>query len=182
MDMDSKDDTLELGRKIKNINSSSYFIYISSDPSNAVLAAKARVNYYLLKPLEHDEIIEVLKEIKKKIKDDNIIIKIPGGERRIQANHLNYINIVKRCLCYHLSDGNVFEGQNLRTSFKKAIDPLQNHKTFLFIPPSLLINIGAIKIINKDNIIFENDEVLFLPMKQYENVHNAWINYNRIFD
>ena len=110
MDMDSKDDTLELGRKIRNINTGSYFIYISSDPSNAVSAAKAKVNYYLLKPLEHDEIIDVLKEIKKKIKDDNVVIKIAGGERRIQVNNLNYINIVKRCLCYHLSDGNVFEG------------------------------------------------------------------------
>ena len=53
---------------------------------------------------------------------------------------------------------------------------------FLFISPSLLINIGAIKIVNKDNIVFENDEVLFFPMKQYENVRNAWINYSRILD
>lgn len=76
----------------------------------------------------------------------------------------------------------MFDGQTLRTSFEKAIDPLQKHKMFLFISPSLLINIGAIKIVNKDNIVFENDEVLFFPMKQYENVRNAWINYSRILD
>ena len=182
MDMDSKDDTLELGRKMRDIDTGSHFIYISSDPSTAASAAKARVDYYLLKPLDHDEIVDVLKEVKKKIQDDNIIIKIAGGERRVRVNHLNYINIVKRCLCYHLSDGNMFDGQTLRTSFEKAIDPLQKHKAFLFISPSLLINIGAIKIVNKDNIVFENDEVLFFPMKQYENVRNAWINYSRILD
>lgn len=76
----------------------------------------------------------------------------------------------------------MFDGQTLRTSFEKAIDPLQKHKAFLFISPSLLINIGAIKIVNKDNIVFENDDVLFFPMKQYENVRNAWINYSRILD
>ena len=30
--------------------------------------------------------------------------------------------------------------------------------------------------------VFENDDVLFFPMKQYDNVRNAWINYNRILD
>lgn len=183
MDMDSSDDTLELGNKMKNIDTGSHFIYISSDPSNhAVPAAKARVDYFLLKPLDHDEIVDVLKEIKKTIQDTNIIIKIAGGERRVRVNHLNYINIVKRCLCYHLADGTMFDGQTLRGSFEKAINPLHKHKAFLFISPSLLINIGAIKIINKDNIIFENDDVLFFPMKQYNKVHDAWINYNRILD
>jgi hypothetical protein len=70
----------------------------------------------------------------------------------------------------------------LRSSCEKAIDPLQNNKSFLFLAPSLLINLGEIKIINKDNIVFENDDVLFFPMKQYDNVRNAWINYNRILD
>jgi len=182
MDMDSKEDVLELGSRMKKIDVGARFIYLSSDPSVAHLAAKARVDYFLMKPLDREEIIDVLKEIKKNIQDDNIIIKIAGGERRVRVNHLNYINIVKRCLCYHLTDGNMFDGQTLRSSFEKAIDPLQKHKTFLFLPPSLLINIGEIKIVNKDNIIFENDDVLFFPMKQYDTVRNAWINYNRILE
>lgn len=76
----------------------------------------------------------------------------------------------------------MFDGQTLRGSFEKAIDPLQKHKAFLFLPPSLLINIGEIKIINKDHIVFENDDVLYFPMKQYDTVREAWINYNRILD
>jgi hypothetical protein len=70
----------------------------------------------------------------------------------------------------------------LRSSVEKAIDPLHKHKAFLFIAPSLLINIGEIKEVNKDNIKFENDDVLFFPMKHYETVRNTWINYNRIFE
>jgi hypothetical protein len=45
-----------------------------------------------------------------------------------------------------------------------------------------LINIGEIKEVNKDNIKFENDDILFFPMKHYETVRNTWINYNRIFE
>ena len=182
MDMDSKDDVIELGHKMNKIDTGSHFIYLSTDTSNAHLAAKARVDYYLNKPLDHDEILCVLKEVKKKIQDDNIIIKIASGERRLRVNHLNYINIEKRCLCYHLTDGNMFDGQTLRTSFEKAIDPLQKHKAFLFIPPSLLINIGEIKIVNSDNIVFENDDVLYFPKKAYDTVRNAWLGYCRILN
>lgn len=182
MDMDSKDDTIALGAKMKTIDTGSHFIYISSDTSVAHLAAKARVDYFIMKPLDVEEFIDILKEIKQKIREDSLIIKIAGGERRIRANHLNYINIVKRCLCYHLTDGNMFDGQTLRTSFEKAIDPLHKHRAFLFLPPSLLINIGEIKIVNSDNIVFENDDVLFFPKKQYETVRNAWINYSRILN
>ena len=182
MDMDSKDNVLELGHKMRNIDTGSHFIYISSDTSHAVLAAKARVDYFIMKPLEHDEIVDILKEVKKKIQYDNILIKVNGGERRVRANHLNYINIVKRCLCYHLSDGTMFDGQTLRSSFEKAIDPLQKHRAFLFLAPSLLINIGAIKQVNKDNVVFENDDVLFFPMRQYDTVRTAWINYSRILN
>lgn len=182
MDMDSKSDVIDLGLQMREIDCEGKTIYIGTDVSQAYLAAKARADYYLEKPLNKDEFLEVLKELKQHIQDDLIIIKTPRGERRVRANHLNYINIVKRCLCYHLADGTMFDGQTLRTSFEKAINPLQKHKAFLFISPSLLINIGAIKIVNKDNIVFENDEVLFFPMKQYENIRNTWINYSRILD
>lgn len=182
MDMDSKDDVLDLGRKMRTIDSGSNFIYISSDLSVAHLVAKARAGYFLMKPLDSAEILEVLKEIKQIIQYDNIVIKMANGERRIRVNHLNYINIVKRCLCYHLTDGTMFDGQTLRTSFEKAINPLQNNKAFLFLPPSLLINIGEIKIVNSDNIVFENDDVLYFPKKQYDTVREAWLNYIRILD
>ena len=75
----------------------------------------------------------------------------------------------------------MFDGQTLRNSFEKAISPLQHHKSksFLFLPPSLLINVGEIKILNNDNIIFENDDVLYIPKKSYDVVHDAWIDYNK---
>ena len=184
MDMDSEDDVIELGKQMMQIDVGSHFIYFCTDTNQAYRAAKARADYFLAKPIDEEEFYGVLEEIKQKIKDDNLIIKLPNGERRVRANNLNYINIVRRCLCYHLKDGTMFDGQTLRTSFEKAIFPLQHHKSksFLFLPPSLLINIGEIKIVNGDNIVFENDDVLYIPKKAYDTVRDAWINYNRFIN
>lgn len=182
MDMDSANDATVLGKNRRLIDEGSQFVYMSINPNVAHIAAKVRSDYFITKPFDKEEIAEILNEIKKEIKEDSIIIKIPSGERRVRINNLNYINIVRRCLCYHLKDGAMFDGQTLRSSFEKAIDPLNKHKSFIFLAPSLLINLGEIKIINKDNIVFENDDVLYFPMKQYDNLRNAWINYNRIID
>ena len=180
MDMDSSEDTIALGKTMMDIDAGSRFIYMSSDTTKAYSVFKLHADYFLEKPIDIQEFNIILTRIKQKIQEDNIIIKIPTGERRIRSNNLNYINIVKRCLCYHLRDGAMFDGQTLRTSFENAIYPLQNSQMFLFLPPSLLINLSEIKIVNSDNIIFENDDVVYFPKKDYNIVREAWLNYNRI--
>lgn len=180
MDMDSAHDVLALGSRMMGIDEGSYFIYTSRNPEVAYKAAKIHAHYFIAKPYDTEEIVSILNKIKKKVKEDSIIIKTPLGERRVRVNNVNYINIVKRCLCYHLKDGNMFDGQTLRSSFEKAIYPLQEHEAFLFLAPSLLINIGEIKIMDTDNLTFENDEVLYFPKKSYDIIRDAWMNYNKI--
>ena len=184
MDMESKDDTIELGKKIMEMDGGSYFIYLGKDMNDIRKALKLHINYYLLKPIETEDLLHILKTIKRKIQDDTIVIQIPTGDRKVRANNLNYINIVKRCLCYHLKDGTMFDGQTLRSSFEKAISPLQFHKSksFLFLPPSLLINIGEVKIVNGDHVIFENDDILYFPKKAHDTVKEAWTNYSRFIN
>ena len=184
MDMESKDDTIELGKKIMEMDGGSYFIYLGKDINDIRKALKLHINYYLLKPIETEDLLHILKTIKRKIQDDTIVIQIPTGDRKVRANNLNYINIVKRCLCYHLKDGTMFDGQTLRSSFEKAISPLQFHKSksFLFLPPSLLINIGEVKIVNGDHVIFENDDILYFPKKAHDTVKEAWTNYSRFIN
>ena len=182
MDMDSKEDVVVLGNQKRAIDTGSHYVYIGSDESHPQKATKARCDYFIMKPIDKDEFIEIFQEIKKKIQDDNIIIKTAHGEKRVRVNHVNYIDIVKRCLCYHLSNGSIFDGQTLRTSFEKTIKPLNYHKAFLFLEPSTLINVGEVKEVNKDNVVFENDEVLFFPMRQYNKVREAWLNYTRFIE
>lgn len=178
LDMESFDDVINFAKQMKPLDPNGHFIFMSENPNNAHLTTKIRSSYFITKPYEKEEIVDILNEIKEEVREDSIIIKIPTGERRIRVNNLNYINIVRRCLCYHLKDGTMFDGQTLRSSFEKSINPLQNHSSFAFLAPSLLINLGEIKILNKDHIIFENDDVLYFPMKQHDYLRKRWIDYH----
>ena len=51
---------------------------------------------------------------------------------------------------------------------------------FLFLAPSLLLNLSEIKEICEDHAIFENDEIVYFPKKSYDLVHESWLHYNRI--
>ena len=182
LDMDMLDtmEVIPYSNQIKEIDDNGQLVYFSEKSEMARLSAKAKADYFITTPFEKEEIFEILSEIKKEVKEDSIIIKVPGGERRVRSNHLNYIDIVKRCLCYHLKDGTMFDGQTLRTSFDKAIYPIQESKQFLFLPPSLLINLNEIKILQSDKIIFENDDVVYVPKKAHDTIHDAWEKYNSI--
>jgi DNA-binding LytR/AlgR family response regulator len=110
LDMDSEKSAIDLGKKMREIDRGSEFVYMSANPNVAHIAAKARSNYFITKPFDKEDIDEILTEIKSEIRQDSIIIKIPSGDRRVRLNNLNYINIVRRCLCYHLKDGTMFDG------------------------------------------------------------------------
>lgn len=163
MDMDSELDINKLAEQMENIDSNSYFIYFSEDRLKACSATELYANYFLLKPINTEKLIKILLKIKNKIKNEHIVIKTANGERRVAITDINYINIVKRCLCYHLKEGSIFDGQTLRASFEKTIDPLHLHDLpILFLAPSFLINVAEIIGIEGENILFENGDNVFV--------------------
>lgn len=180
IDTDSTEDIIYLSQRMKQIDTQSYFIFIGEDPILAYPAYQVHADHYLLKPIQKNELKDILNIIKQEIKEDSVVIRTSQGERRVRTNMVNYVNIVKRCLCYHLKDGTMFDGQSLRTSFEKAIDPLHLNPSFFFLPPSLLINLNEIKIINNDHIIFENDEIVYFPKKARDLICEKWKAYNKV--
>ena len=174
MDMECSDNVIQLGKQMMDIDHKSHFIYFSKLESNAYFSAKIRADYFLKKPIDPEDVEGILSDIKKEIKNESIIIQTAVGERKVYIQQLNYVNIIKRCLSYHLMDG-VFDGQTLRGSFEKAITPLQNHPMLLFLHPSLLININNIRELRNDHIVFENDDIVYFPKKAYDTIRERWL-------
>lgn len=165
---------ISLGGQMKKIDNGSRVIYLGLNENHLHMANKAHGDYYLSRPIDKLELAAVLNEIRQRIKLENIIVPTPLGARRVRVDMVNYIDIEKRCLCYHTTSGQLFNGQVLRNSFAKAITPLEDHELFVFIHPSLLINIGNIKVLDTDHLIFENDEVLYFPKSAYKTIHEKW--------
>lgn len=178
LDMGMLTDIINLGRKMQEIDDSGHFVYISESTEHAHIAAKAKADYFTIYPYDKEEIFEILEEIKEKVKEDTVIIKVPGGEKRVRINQLNYIDISKRCLCYHLKEGAMFDGQTLRESFGRAIHPLENHPSCLFLSPSFLINLASIDTVLNDRVIFEDGSSTYITKNQHDRILEKWKKYH----
>lgn len=147
-----------------------HLAYMSDTPNHAHEAFKIHADAYLIKPITIEDLDDALSHLLKNFRLEHVIIKTGDGERRILATDLNYINIVKRCLCYHIVDGSMFDSYTLRSSFKAAITPLEEHPMFLYIEPSSLMNVANVREIKKDYVVFNDDNTMLYPDKYREEI------------
>lgn len=103
-----------------------------------------------------------------------VVISTSKGYQRVELKDLNFIDIEERSLSYHLNTEVIKARCILRTSFAKAVEQYLCNDNLFFLKPSLLINIDNIQFLNKDHIIFKNDEVLYFPKKYYIEIYNKW--------
>lgn len=166
IDMENdKEQGMFIGIKMKQIDVFGHIVYIDTEISSFCDSLKAEADCFLTKPITSDGLFPLIDKIRKMIKADTIVISTPEGDRKIRTSDLNYINIEERCLCYHLTNSEFYDGRSLRASFEKAITPLQHQATLLFLPPSLLINAENIELLNNDHLIFESGDKLYFPKK-----------------
>ena len=183
IDMDSETiGTIELGLKLKENDKGSKFLYISHDINLAFQATDTIADCFLCKPIPVESLKKIITKVWSNIKSNSVIIQTTVGERRVRIDTINYINIIKRCLCYHLNDGSMFDGQTLRVAFDKATANLINNENFIFIDPSLLINLGEIQILEHDHVIFENGDIAYFPKKHYDLIRERWIAYSKVIE
>lgn len=109
----------------------------------------------------------------------NVIITTTDGYLKIDTKQIKYINIENRSICYHLIGGKNVESQRLRTSFEKSISNIIKTDTnFIYLKPSLIFNLNEIKKIDKYRVIFNDEEVFSFPKCKYDELLNAWLNFN----
>lgn len=172
--------SLLMAKQIIDMDAGSRVLMIGDTVEEGYMASEIGIEYFLLRPIRKDMFFKILMKIKKQIKENSIVIKTSFGEKRVKLNNLNYIDIVKRCLCYHLKDGSILDGQTLRTSFEKAITPLDQHEALLFLPPSMLINLEQIDELHDDHVVFEDKSMCYFPKKARDIVKERWHRYLNI--
>lgn len=113
---------------------------------------------------------------------DFIIARTKTKDSKVLIKQLNYINIEKRNLCYHLVDNETKQGVTLTTTFYRAITPLDQFESLVFIRPSLLVNVSNIAEICTNKIIFEDGDILYLPRAKRQIIHEEWIKYHNFIN
>lgn len=161
------------------INTGIKFIFATSDIKDIIEIIQSHPEEYcMLTPIEEDSLIKILDNLKTKIRQRAIVVKLAhNGEQRINIKSLNYINITNRNLRYHLDNKTEINSQTLRQSFQKEIAPLLINPELYFIAPSILVNLTNIEKLYADHMEFTNGEVLYYPKTAHEKIKESWKNF-----
>ena len=173
-------DTIPAGIKIRQKAPKSFIIFVCETEQYAFQAYEAFPITYLIKPVEVKKIHKAFDMIKYYMCDTNVVVQTPDGHRRLKTKNINYVNIEGRCLSYHLDDDTKCKSCTIRGSFAESVHPLDTNDSFIFLEPSLLINLRNIKVLGKDNIVFESEEKMYFPKTKHDRIEAKWKEYLRV--
>ena len=111
--------------------------------------------------------------------NETTLVNTSQGYVKINVNDINYIDIVKRNLCYHLVDNSEVLSVTIRKAFTNYIGAFQHNTNFIFIEPAFLINLNQITRLEQDRVEFKNGSIAYINKKQYTSIKAAWSKQKR---
>ncbi len=171
---------IELGKALKSKNPESQIIYLTASAEFALDSYKVRAFDYILKPIEKNTFYAVMDEVTSasRIKQDKVlIVKTKENSARINFGSILYAELSKRAVIYHLSGGKTVTSTTLRVSFANALSELIADKRFITCGASMVANMQHITAVENNDVIFEDNERVFLGKKACRELRLAWNNY-----
>lgn len=134
---------IELGMRLRELNSGGAIIYLTVSPEYAVDSYAARAFYYLTKPTESEKLFSVLDQavaaLEKK-KAACVAVRTRDGLRRVRLDEIVYAELVGRTVRYCLADGTSLESVTVRGPFQEAAAPLLADQRFFLCGASFAVN------------------------------------------
>lgn len=153
-------------------------VYYTANPNLALSAFEVKADNYVIKPASVEKFDTVISNLLKEIESERdralIEVRTKTGLVRLATDDIAYVNIVKRCLCYHLKDGSNLRSILLREPFRNAVEVLLKDPEFCIVGASLLINLSSISVMNRHSLMFNHGEWIIPPRSAFKTLSLAW--------
>lgn len=159
---------IELGVKLRQNNDDGIIIYLTASSDFAVDSYNAKASGYLLKPVIPQQLFSLLEEthatLAKKVQNQ-ILVKTKDVLVRVALDNILYVELCKRILVYHLTDGTTIESITLRVPFSEATQELLENKQFSLCSRSLIVNLNHITQIGNEEVLFSENQTVYFNKK-----------------
>lgn len=163
----------DVHNRLKKKHFHAKIIYLINSIEDLKIIQNLQPCYFLIYPFSSTDLYHLLN----KIENNFTTIKIIRGEKLINLDEINYINIIGRSLGYHLTNGETFNGISMRSSFSKETKELLNYSNLFFIAPAFIINLDNIDTIQNTKVKFKNGDTTYLARSAMEKLLEKWKSY-----
>lgn len=155
-------------------------IFLTTSDEYAVEAFALKAAHYLIKPFTQTQFDEAMKRALSHLADGapkTISIRAESGEiYTIDIADILYIESLKHSLSVHLKAQTIIE---FRRSLARLLEELEKLSPGQFVSPykGYIVNHRAIRSIEKDKIVLNDQSVVPIPKRGYRAVQDAYFDY-----
>lgn len=172
---------IQLGRRLREVDRRGAIIYLTSSPDFAVESYATRAFYYLLKPVERQQLFQVLDDAVQSLSaqlEESVVIRDRGGMRRLAVEQVVYAELSAKRLCCHLASGEVIQSVTLRESFRDAAAPFLERRAFAMCGVSFVVNLGHVTKVERGRVQLSTGESIPLSRTYREEFTSRWLDYH----
>jgi len=168
---------MDAAKEIRQFNQDVKIIFSTSSTEFAVESYSVGAYYYALKPIWKEKLFILLDKIIFEMEintSKSFLIKSKTGLTRIYINKLEFAEIIRRTVLYHLVDGSVIEAVGSMSELENEI--ITNP---FFIKPhrSYIVNMNYIDTLSQREIKMKSLALVPLAKANYRTVKSTYIAY-----
>lgn len=171
---------IDLGLRLRELDTDSKIIYLTSSPDYALPAFKAKASEYLLKPAKPQELFSALDAALAHLcekREKAMVVKTGQSSIRLSFDSILYAELKAKDIHYHLTNGKVIESMSIRTGFAEAVQDILRDNRFSMCSTSMVVNLYHIHALTSDTLTFQNGQTVYLSRRASRELRSIWADF-----
>lgn len=168
---------IEAAREIRQYDSNVKIIFLTSSAEFAVQSYTVGAYFYQLKPIWPESFFRLMDSVIAACSRESsasLILRCKTGITRVELDKLEYCEVIRRSLLLHKTDGTVLEAAG---SMDSLCESLAEHRNFLRIHRSYLVNLEHIQTITPKTLVMSSCAELPIPRGRYNDIKDAYLEH-----
>lgn len=168
---------VQTARELRELDRNVEIIFISSSPEFAVESYSVKAYYYLLKPIDEDNLFPLLHSVGTRLflqDGQGVVLKSRKGVVRVSFAGLEFVEVIDKTVSFHLADGGIYEVTAALTDFEEKI---LDRQEFIKTHRSFLVNLNYIRSIGINSIVTKNGYEIPVSRQRRSQVQDAYMHF-----
>ena len=168
---------IDAAREIRRYDNNVKIIFLTSSAEFAVESYTVGAYFYQLKPIWEESFFRLMDSVIaecEKSSGMSLILRCKSGITRVELDKLEYCEVIRRSLLLHKTDGTVLEAAG---SMDSLCESLAEHRNFLRIHRSYLVNLEHIQTITPKTLVMSSRAELPIPRGRFNDIKDAYLEH-----
>lgn len=167
---------VDAAREIRSFDSEAVIIFLTSSNEYAWQSYRVRASDYLLKPVEEQQIFELMDRFRGDVRrgEDWLCIENGSSLLRIPYEHISHLEVNQKKLYFHMSNGQVHQIPGRLIHYEEE---LLKRSGFVKIHRSYIVNMNRVSMLSPEGCITFSGKNLPVSRLLYKQVYEAYINH-----